>query len=346
MNTAAIDIVCPAWNRSEAIRPTIDSVLAQTFTDWRLLVVSDGSTDDTDDVVRSYDDPRITLIRASHHGHPGGPRNIGLAVSTAPAIAYLDSDDRWLPDHLAVLQRAFDEGARLVVTASIGLNQQDEEQYRSDLLNTVWHPDLQLLWAFFEPSRVGHLSGLPESVGGWTVDHTGMEDWDLWLRLTDAGERFTTLSDRTVQMYLSDTSRRRTMELRHRLTLGVLPHEDACRALLDRCRTPEVQDELRAAFADEMMRFYHAKAQESELVMPPGVTADEVLGRVEQFVTDPQTPMLRELTFVPQREEYAVVLPLQCSSEHHADRLRAFLLTHDSGRHAVVRRLMYPSEHR
>ncbi|CAM5709955.1 glycosyltransferase family 2 protein [Streptomyces viridifaciens] len=343
---AAIDIVCPAWNRSQAIRPTIDSVLAQTFTDWRLLVVSDGSTDDTDDVVRSYGDPRISLIRTSHHGHPGGPRNIGLAASTAPAIAYLDSDDRWLPGHLAALQRAFADGARLVVTASIGFNQQDEEQYQSDLLNAVWHPDLQLLWAFFEPSRVAHLRGLPESVGGWTVDHTGMEDWDLWLRLTDAGERFTTLSDRTVQMYLSDTSRRRTMELRHRLTLGVLPDQEACDALLDRCRTPEVQDELRAAFADEMLRFYRTKAEAGELVVPAGVSNDEVVERVEQFVTDPQVPMLRELSFVAQGEEYAVVLPLQCSSEQHADRLRAFLLAHDSGRHAVVRRLMRPSERR
>ncbi|MDT5043225.1 MAG: hypothetical protein QOE51_4210, partial [Actinoplanes sp.] len=65
---ATIDIVCPAWNRSAAIKRTIDSVLAQTMPDWRLLVVSDGSTDDTDDVVRSYADSRVTLIRAERHG--------------------------------------------------------------------------------------------------------------------------------------------------------------------------------------------------------------------------------------------------------------------------------------
>ncbi|WP_338781600.1 glycosyltransferase family A protein [Streptomyces sp. DG1A-41] len=338
--TAAIDVICPAWNRSEAIRPTIDSVLAQTFDDWRLIVVSDGCTDDTDDVVRSYDDERVQLIRTERHGHPGGPRNIGLAASTAPAIAYLDSDDLWLPEHLAVLRREFDSGARLVATASIGMNAQGEEEYRSHPLNGLWHPELQLLWPLYEPSRVGHVRGLPESVGGWTTDHTGMEDWDLWLRLADAGERFTTVADRTVVMFLSDTSRRRTMTVSHHLTLGTLPDEAACGKLTEAIRDPEVQDELRSCFATEMLRFYSAKAASGELVMPKGMTTDEALTGMEKFVTDPATPMLRELTFVQEEDHFAVVHPLQCSSDRHAERLRAFLRTHDAGRHAIVRRLI------
>ncbi|WP_086831850.1 glycosyltransferase [Streptomyces sp. NRRL B-24572] len=340
MTTAAIDVICPAWNRSEAIRPTIDSVLAQTFTDWRLLVVSDGSTDDTDDVVRSYDDPRVQLIRTERHGHPGGPRNIGLAAATAPAIAYLDSDDQWLPEHLAVLRREFDAGARMVVTASIGRNERGEEVYRSHPLNGVWHPELQLLWAFYEPSRVGHLRGLAESVGGWTTEHTGMEDWDLWLRLADAGERFRTVNDRTVVMYLSDTSRRRTMDVRHRLTLGSLADEAACERLAEAIRDPETQEELRSSFATEMLRFYHAKAAVGDLVVPTDMSVEDALKQMEEFVTDPSTPMLRELAFVEEDGRFSVVQPLQCSSDRHAERLQDFLTVHDAGRHAVVRRLI------
>ncbi|MET7732935.1 glycosyltransferase family A protein [Streptomyces sp. NPDC005402] len=340
MTTAAIDVICPAWNRSEAIRPTVDSVLAQTFDDWRLIVVSDGCTDDTDDVVRSYDDERIQLIRTERHGHPGGPRNIGLAASTAPAVAYLDSDDQWLPEHLAVLRREFDGGARLVATASIGMNARGEEEYRSHPLNGLWHPELQLLWPLYEPSRVGHVRGLVENIGGWTDDPTGMEDWDLWLRLADAGERFTTVSDRTVVMFLSDTSRRRTMTVSHRLTLGTLPDEAACDRLTEAIRAPEVQEELRSCFAEEMLRFYRAKAASGELVMPKGMTTEEALTGMEKFVTDPAVPMLRELSYVEEDGHFAVVHPLQCSSERHAERLRAFLRTHDAGRHAIVRRLI------
>jgi hypothetical protein len=340
LSTAAIDVICPAWNRSEAIRPTIDSVLAQTFEDWRLIVVSDGCTDDTDDVVLSYEDERVQLIRTERHGHPGGPRNIGLAASTAPAIAYLDYDDEWLPDHLAVLQREFDAGARLVATASIGMNEQDEEQYRSHPLNGLWHPQLQLLWPLYEPSRVGHVRGLPESVGGWTTDHIGMEDWDLWLRLADAGERFTTVLDRTVRMYLRDTSRRRTMTVSHRLTLGTLPDEATCTKLSEAIDTPAVQDELRACFAAEMLGFYRAIADAGELVTPRGMSVDEALTGLETFVTDPAVPMLRELTYVEEEGHFAVVHPLQCSSDRHAERLREFLGRHDAGRHAIVRRLI------
>ncbi|NEC20059.1 glycosyltransferase family 2 protein [Streptomyces parvus] len=338
--TAAIDVICPAWNRSEAIRPTIDSVLAQTFEDWRLIVVSDGCTDDTDDVVRSYEDERVQLIRTERHGHPGGPRNIGLAASTAPAIAYLDYDDEWLPDHLAVLRRELDAGARLVATASIGMNDKGEEEYRSHPLNGLWHPDLQLLWPLYEPSRVGHVRGLPESVGGWTTEQTGMEDWDLWLRLSDAGERFTTVLDRTVRMHLSDTSRRHTMAVRHRLDLGTLPDEAACTKLTEAIGTPAVQDELRACFAGEMLRFYRSIAEAGELVTPRGMTYDEALTGLEKFVTDPAVPMLRELTFAAEEGGFAVVHPLQCASERHAERLREFLLLRDAGRHAIVRRLI------
>lgn len=329
---ATIDIVCPAWNRSVAIKNTIDSVVAQTMTDWRLLVVSDGSTDDTDEVVLSYSDPRIRLIRTERHGHPGGPRNIGLAATTAPYIAYLDSDDRWLPEHLAVLRREFHRGARLVVTASIGMNSRDEEQYRSDLLNHVWHPDLQLLWALYEPSRVGHVRGLAEAAGGWTTEHTGMEDWDLWLRMADQGERFTTVSDRTVLMYLSDSSRRKTMDVRHRIELGRAADPEA---LLAEVRTPAVQAELRAAFAEQMLNFYESKVAAGELVFPAEVSADEVLARVTEFVQDPAIPMYRELSCDP---DGTVYLPLQVSSDAHAARLRTFLRAHDSGRHRVLRR--------
>jgi glycosyltransferase involved in cell wall biosynthesis len=261
------------------------------------------------------------------------PRNIGLAAVTAPYVAYLDSDDRWLPEHLAVLRREFEGGARLVATASVAMNAQDEEQYRSEPLNAVWHPELQLLWPMYEPSRVGHVRGLAEGVGGWTTEHTGLEDWDLWLRLADAGERFTPVSDRTVLMYLSDSSRRRTMAVRHRIELGRVPD---VAAFAERLRSPETQAELRALYAARRLCFYREKAAAGELVYPAGVTAEQVLTWVAQFV-DPSTPMYPELTVA---SDGTVFLPLKVSNDAHAARLKAFLRIHDGGRHNVLRRLI------
>ncbi|MDY7090803.1 MAG: glycosyltransferase, partial [Actinomycetota bacterium] len=67
------------------ITPTRSHRLRTHGPDPRLIVVSDGSTDDTDDVVRSYTDPRVQLIRSRRYGQAGGPRNDGLAISTVPA---------------------------------------------------------------------------------------------------------------------------------------------------------------------------------------------------------------------------------------------------------------------
>lgn len=213
-----------------------------------------------------------------------------------------------------MLQREFDAGARLVATASIGMNEQGAEEYRSHPLNGLWHPKLQLLWPLYEPSRVGHVRGLPESVGGWTTDHTGMEDWDLWLRLADAGERFTTVLDRTVRMLLRGTSRRRTMTVSHRVDLGTLPDEAACTSLTEAIAAPAVQDELRASFADEMLRFYREIADAGELVTPHGMSVDEALTGLAEFVTDPAVPMLRELSYVPEGGGFIVIPPTSAGS--------------------------------
>lgn len=96
----AVSIVLPTYNRAYCIRRSIDSVLAQSFTDFELIVIDDGSKDDTKSIVESYDDPRIVFLH--HSGNRGQtPRlNEGLAAARADLIAFQDSDDEWLPEKL------------------------------------------------------------------------------------------------------------------------------------------------------------------------------------------------------------------------------------------------------
>jgi hypothetical protein len=90
----------PAFNRADTILRSVKSVLAQTLTAWELIVVDDGSTDGTGTVVAGRD-PRIRVIRQENQGITGA-RNTGLAASRGEYIAFLDSDDEWLPYHLEV----------------------------------------------------------------------------------------------------------------------------------------------------------------------------------------------------------------------------------------------------
>ena len=96
------DVVMPLFNKEQFVAASIESVLAQTFGNWRLHVVDDGSTDHGAEVVARFQDPRITLVRQSNQG-VGPARNAGIRTGSADWIAFLDADDVWLPDHLAEL---------------------------------------------------------------------------------------------------------------------------------------------------------------------------------------------------------------------------------------------------
>src|SRR5262247_3087108 len=93
-----VSVIMPTFNRADTIRRAIRSVQAQTFTDWELIVVDDGSTDNTVALIEGLD-TRLKLIRQENHG-TAGARNAGLSASAGSYIAFLDSDDEWLPHHL------------------------------------------------------------------------------------------------------------------------------------------------------------------------------------------------------------------------------------------------------
>lgn len=102
-----ISIVMPAFNRQDVIGAAIDSVLAQTYTNWELLIVDDASSDETRSVIESYEDARIHNIYLAENGGCSRARNTGLDAARGEIIAYLDSDNEWDPDFLNVMVRAF-----------------------------------------------------------------------------------------------------------------------------------------------------------------------------------------------------------------------------------------------
>ena len=96
-----VSIVMPCYNGEDFIKETIDSVLKQTYTNWELLVIDDGSKDDSPSIVNKYasDDSRIKLIKQQNAGSAVA-RNNGIRHSKGQFLALLDSDDIWLPGFL------------------------------------------------------------------------------------------------------------------------------------------------------------------------------------------------------------------------------------------------------
>lgn len=97
-----VSIICPTWNRAYCLASAIRSVIDQTFKDWELIIVDDGSTDNTERVVRSFADTRIRYYKTAHRG-VGHARNYGIRKSHGGFITCQDSDDVSLPDRLEKL---------------------------------------------------------------------------------------------------------------------------------------------------------------------------------------------------------------------------------------------------
>ena len=101
MNTPIVSVIMPTFNRLEFLRPAIRSVFAQTLTDWELIIADDGSSAETRAYLESLADPRVKIIWLAHSGRPSAVSNIAIGEARGDYIAFLDSDDLWLPRKLA-----------------------------------------------------------------------------------------------------------------------------------------------------------------------------------------------------------------------------------------------------
>jgi len=182
-----ISVVLPTRNRSALLPRAVASVLAQDYAHWELLIVDDGSDDDTPSVIDSFTDPRIHSFRTNHRGVCGA-RNAGLRHVSGEIVAYLDDDNTMHPGWLKAVVWAFEQ--RPEVDALYGAFVVDDWERvngkGSGSLPTVFlRPyDRQSLLRgnLADIGAVAHRAGLAEAI--FDEDLREMGDWDLLLRIT------------------------------------------------------------------------------------------------------------------------------------------------------------------
>jgi glycosyltransferase involved in cell wall biosynthesis len=182
-----VTVVIATYNWCEVLPYSIGSVLDQTFTDFELMVVGDGCTDGSADVVEAIDDPRLSWLNLPvNTRHQSGPNNEAIRRSGSELIAYVGHDDLWLPHHLAVLVDA--------LTDEVGIGHGSSLQVRpGDPPTALPCGD----WTYshgcwLPPTSLVHSRSLADRVGGWRPPwETGPieSETDLLARMIDASGR-------------------------------------------------------------------------------------------------------------------------------------------------------------
>jgi len=109
-----VSVIIPTYNRAHLIKRAIQSVLNQTYQDFEVIIVDDGSTDNTEKVVKSFNDPRIRYIRHEKNKGAAAARNTGIKAAKGKFIAFQDSDDEWLPEKLEKQMKVFETASAKV----------------------------------------------------------------------------------------------------------------------------------------------------------------------------------------------------------------------------------------
>jgi glycosyltransferase involved in cell wall biosynthesis len=206
----SVSVILPTFNRADLLGRAIESVLAQSYTDWELIVWDDGSTDDTPRVAQSLHDGRIRYFGEQHHG-AAYARNRAIEASGGEYLAFLDSDDEWLGGKLAIQVAALTAHDEIDViftdfenvdTAS-GTRRRTFGEYK----RALQHLDIEMLDSQLWVIRRGLLEAIAienflatdtialrrtvlDRVGAFDESLQSSEDFELWWRIALGGYRF------------------------------------------------------------------------------------------------------------------------------------------------------------
>lgn len=184
-----VSVILPTYNRADLIGRSIQSVLAQTYRDFELIIVDDGSTDNTEEVVRTFDDRRMGYLRHPKNQGAAAARNTGIKMAGGSYIAFQDSDDEWLPPKLEKQLALFDQdkegnlGMVLCERLWVKGHRQLREAPRTDQLN---HKKLLSYLGAYVVATPQYLlkRDITETELHFDENLRAYEDWDFMVRIS------------------------------------------------------------------------------------------------------------------------------------------------------------------
>lgn len=216
-----VTVIIPTYNAIAYLPSTVDSVIQQTFTDFEVLIVDDGSTDETVEWVSKLVDPRVRLISQANQG-VAVARNQGITGAQGEYVAFLDADDLWEPTKLEKQVKCLEENPQigLVNTSIVNIDEQGKplgavnaSDIEGNVLKYIVEENLILCGSAPMVRR-----SCLEAVQGFDQKLMSAEDWDLWIRLA-ARYDFAVVREPLVlyRQHLNSKSNNIERHLKHRL---------------------------------------------------------------------------------------------------------------------------------
>ncbi|MCG6919295.1 MAG: glycosyltransferase family 2 protein [Deltaproteobacteria bacterium] len=180
-----VSVIITTYNRAAMVAEAVESVLAQEMTDFELIVIDDGSTDETEEKLSVY----VSRLRYYQQENAGvsAARNRGLEIASAPLVAFLDSDDLWLPAKLQVQHKYMKENPEIQICQTEEIwwrngRRVNPKRHHRKPSGDIFRRSLDL--CLVSPSAVMVRVSLLEKVGYFDEELPAAEDYDLWLRVS------------------------------------------------------------------------------------------------------------------------------------------------------------------
>jgi len=202
MDKDLISIIMPAWNAEKYIAESIESVIKQTYQNWELIIVDDGSTDKTAEIVNNFkSDQRIKYFYQPNEKQ-GKARNLGIKKSTGEYVAFLDADDKWTSDKLSIQMNILSADHMIDLLFSQGYGVEDDliKDYnvcvkdlwdRRDVSTFIGQNQIPILSVLVRKDALTQVNNFSESENIQNV-----EDYHLWLKLLIHDCKFKSIPDR------------------------------------------------------------------------------------------------------------------------------------------------------
>lgn len=194
-------IIMPVFNSEKTVSDSIKSILAQTHSDFELIIINDSSTDTSKDIILSFNDKRIVYLETPKNSGVASARNIGIQYSTGKYISFLDSDDLWLPNKLEYQLEKLQAGYDVVCSNYFTFSKGSDFKLRSS-------PTIIKYSSMLKSNFIGNLTGAynANNIGKFFQKKIGHEDYVMWLQILKKTQQAFCIQEPLAKYRVSESS--------------------------------------------------------------------------------------------------------------------------------------------